>query len=182
VNLRELLFSACAWASSAEAEHHSPSIHDIWFPLVNFLIFAYIIKRFALPLVRDFLKSRRAEVLTAVKEAAERKQRAQAMVQEYKERLAGLAQETQSIEALWRADAEREKARLLKEAEAMATKIQQDARFLADQEVKVARQKIRQEIANQAEATARSLIERHISVADHERLARESIDSIGEVR
>jgi F-type H+-transporting ATPase subunit b len=182
VSVLELLFSACAWASSAEAEHHSPSIHGIWFPLANFLIFAYIIKRFALPLVRDFLKSRRAEVLTAVNEAAERKQRAAAMVQEYKGRLAALSKEIQSIEALWRADAEREKARLLREGEAMATKIEQDARFLADQEVKVARQRIRQEIAHQADATARSLIERHISAADHERLAREFIDNIGRMR
>jgi F-type H+-transporting ATPase subunit b len=182
VSLVELFFSAYAWASSAEVEHHAPSIHGIWFPLANFLIFAYILVRFALPLVRDFLRTRRAEVMSAVNEAAERKKRAEEVVQEYKGRLARLDQEVQSIEAAWRADAEREKARLLKEAEAMATKIQQDARFLADQEVKVARWKVRQEIANQAEATARSLIERHISAGDHERLARDFIDQIGHAR
>jgi F-type H+-transporting ATPase subunit b len=182
VTLLELLFNATVWASSAQAEHHPPSIHGIWFPLANFLIFAYVIKRFALPLVRDFLVSRRAAVLTTVNEATQRRERAEAMVQEYKGRLAGLDQETQSIEALWRADAEREKARLLKEGEASAAKIEQDARFVADQEVKVARHKIRQEIANQAEATARSLIERNISPDDHERLAREFIDNIGQIR
>jgi F-type H+-transporting ATPase subunit b len=182
VSLLELFLTGCAWASSAEAEHHAPSIHGIWFPLANFLIFAYILKRFALPIVRDFLKSRHREVLTAVKDAAERRQRAEALVQEYKGRLAGLDQEVQSIEALSRADGEREKGKLLKEAEVMATKIKQDGRFLADQEVKVARQKIRQEIADQAERTARDLIQRHISATDQTRLAQEFIDNIGQLR
>jgi F0F1-type ATP synthase membrane subunit b/b' len=64
----------------------------------------------------------------------------------------------------------------------MATKIKQDGRFLADQEVKVARQKIRQEIADQAERTARDLIQRHISATDQARLAQEFIDNIGQLR
>ena len=52
MSLFEFLFSAQAWASSAAAEHHGPSIHEIWFPVGNFLIFAFIIVRFALPPVR----------------------------------------------------------------------------------------------------------------------------------
>ena len=39
----------------------------------------------------------------------------------------------------------------------MAAKIKDDASFLADQEVKMARQKIREEMAIQAEATARGI-------------------------
>jgi hypothetical protein len=60
VSFIEFLGVAQAWASAAEAEHHAPSINQIWFPLANFLIFAFVIAHYALPLARDLLpRSRR---------------------------------------------------------------------------------------------------------------------------
>jgi F-type H+-transporting ATPase subunit b len=182
MSLLELFLAAPVWASAADIEHHAPSIHDIWFPLANFLIFAYIIKRFAVPRVREFLTSRREEVLATVKQAAERKARAETLVREYRERLARLDQEVESIRRLLQSDAEKEKSKLLSEIQALAAKIKEDARFLADQEVKVARQKIREEIAEKAEASARELIRRHISSADQARLAEEFIRNIGDLK
>ncbi len=178
----EILTVAQAWASVAEAEQHALSINQIWFPLGNFLIFAWIIKRFALPLARDFLRSRREEVVSSIQEAAESKRRAEAIVQDYKARLARLNQDVQSIQASLRAEGERQSARLLQEAEGLARKIKEDARFLADQEVKIARQKIREEIAMQAEATARELIERNFTPTDQSRLTEEFIGGIGQTR
>lgn len=177
-----ILAVAQAWASAAEAQHHAPSINQIWFPLCNFLIFAWIIKRFALPFVRDFLRSRREEVLSAIQEAAESKRRAEAIVQDYKARLARIEQDVDSIQASLRAEGERQRARLLEEAKGLARKINEDARFLADQEVKIARQKVREEIANQAEASARQLIERQLTPMDQGRLGEEFILNIGQNR
>jgi F0F1-type ATP synthase membrane subunit b/b' len=64
----------------------------------------------------------------------------------------------------------------------MAVKIKEDADFLADQEVKIARQRIREEMANQAEATARELVRRNLSAADQSRLVQDFIQSIGQTR
>jgi F0F1-type ATP synthase membrane subunit b/b' len=61
----------------------------------------------------------------------------------------------------------------------MALKIKKDANFLADQEVKIARQKMREEMANQAATTARELVRRNISGADQSRLVAEFIQTIG---
>jgi F-type H+-transporting ATPase subunit b len=181
VSFFELFGVAQAWASAAEAEHHAPSIHQIWFPLGNFLIFAFIIVHYALPLVRNFLRSRHDEVLAAVRAAALRKQQAEAIVQDYKERLARVEQEAQSMVASLRAEGEREKAKLLSDAQTLAAKIKEDARFLADQEVRVARQKMREEMASQAEAAARELVQHHLSSADQSRLVGDFIQSIGQV-
>ena len=174
--------AAQAWASATEAEHHVPSIHDIWFPLGNFLIFAFIIVRFAFPLVRDFLQTRREEVLTTLKEASAKKQQAEALVQDYRRRLARLDQEVQSIQTALRVEAEREGTKLLGEAQTLAAKIKEDARFLADQEVRMARQRIREEMASQAVAAARELVQRRLSSADQVRLVDDFIQSIGQVR
>ena len=172
-----------AWASAAEAtEHHAPSINDIWFPLANFLIYAFIIGKFALPKVRDFLKSRREEVVSTIAQASAKKEAAEALVREYKSKLAGLDREAQSIQAALREEGEREKAKLLHEAATLAVKIKEDANFLADQEVKIARQQIREEMANQAEANARALVQRNLSAADQNRLVQDFIRSIGQAQ
>ena len=182
MNLWELFMIAQAWASAAETEHHAPSISQIFFPLANFLIFAWILKRFVLPLARDFLRSRREEVLATVQAVAESKQRAEALVREYQARLNGLDQEAKDIEASLRVEGERQKAKLLQEADVLAKKIVEDAHFLAEQEVKVARQEIREEVANLAEASARELVQRYITPADQVRLAEEFLREIGQNR
>ena len=181
MSLFELFTVAQVWASAA-AERHAPSITQILFPLGNFLIYAFIIKKFALPVVRDFLRSRRQEILTSIQGAAESKQRAEAVVQDYQGRLARADQEGQSIQAQLRAEGERERAKLLREAEGLAVKISEDARFLADQEVKIARQKIRVEMANQAQASARELIQRRLSSGDQGRLVEDFMQNIGRTR
>ena len=178
----EILSVAQAWASAAEAEHHAPSITQILFPLGNFLIYAYIIKRFALPVVRDFLRSRRAEILTSIESAAQSKKQAEVVVSSYQAKLAGIQREVDAIQAELRADGEREKSKLIAEAESLAAKIRDDAVFLADQEVKTARQKIRFDMAVEAESTARELIRRHLLPGDQDRLAEDFIQSIGRTR
>jgi F0F1-type ATP synthase membrane subunit b/b' len=177
----DLLTPAQAWAAGG-AEHHAPSINDIWFPLGNFLIYAFILVKYALPLVRDFLKNRREEVMSTIAQSAAKKQAAEALVRDYKSKLAGLDNEISAMQTALREEGEREKARLVSEGEALAVKIREDAVFLAEQEVKIARQQLRQEMANQAEAAARGLVERNLTTADQNRLAEEFIGDIGQTR
>jgi len=180
VTALDLFATAQAWASAAaEAEHHAPSITDVGWPLANFIIYAFIIIKFAVPLARDFLKTRHEEVLAAITQATAKKQAAETLVSEYKAKLAGLDKEAQSIHSSLREEGDREKSKLISEAHTMAAKIKEDANFLADQEVKIARQKMREEMANQAETTARELVQRNVSSADQSRLVAEFIQTIG---
>lgn len=177
----DLFATATLWAASG-VEHHEPSINDLWFPLGNFLIYVFIIVKFALPVVRDFLASRRQEVISTIARAAAKKAAAETLVSDYRAKIAALDEETQSIRRALRDEGEREKARLVSEAHALAAKIGEDARFLAAQEVKTARQNLRQVMAAQAETTARELIQRHISAGDQNRLAEEFIEEMGRAR
>jgi F-type H+-transporting ATPase subunit b len=182
VSSLELFGAAQAWASAAAAEHHAPSISQILFPLGNFLIYAFILKKFAVPVVRDFLRSRREEILASIQDAAESKKQAEAVVSEYRAKLADIQREVDAIAAELRAEGEREKATLIREAEALAAKIKEDAAFLADQEVKIAQRKIREEIAAQAESAARELLGRHLRASDQSRLIEDFIQNVGRTR
>jgi F-type H+-transporting ATPase subunit b len=178
-----LFTAANAWASAAGADHHHvPTIGEVVLPAINFIIYAAVLYYFALPLVRNLLRTRREEVVTTIAQASTKKQQAEALVSEYRAKVAGVEKEVQSIQASRRADAEHEKAKTLSEAEAMSVKIREDARFLADREVGMAREKLRDELADQAESTARELVQKNISAADQSRLAQEFIQHIGQAR
>jgi F-type H+-transporting ATPase subunit b len=184
-NFLDLFTTAQLWASEAashSAEHHAPPITDVIYPALNFLIYAFIIVKYALPAVRSFLRSRREEVITTMSQASAKMAAAQASVDEYKAKLATVDRDVQTLHATLRDEGERDKAKLVADANAMAVKIKEDARILADQELKMARQKVREELAIQAEATARALLQRNLSVDDQNRLADEFIQSIGQAR
>ncbi len=176
-----LLFVASElWASSAAgAEEHAASVTQLLFPLINFLIFLYLIKRFALPLVKSHLRARRDEIVTALGEADESKRSADALVRDYRARLARIHEESQRLRDELRADGERERARLLREAEDLATGIKADADFLAEQEVKLARQKLREEMARSAEEAAQRLLRAGLEPADQKRLVEEFLSGVG---
>ena len=183
MKLWELLFLAQAWAAAAaEAGEHAASVTQLVFPLINFLIFLYLLKRYLLPFARDYLRSRREEIATAVREADEAKQRAIALLRDYQNRLARLSEETRVIREALRAEGEREKAKLLAEAEIVVTRIQTDADFLAQQEVKSARQGLRRQIARAAQAAAEKLVRNNLTAADQKRMVSEFLSEVGEVR
>lgn len=182
MRLLEMLFMAQAWAASAEVEEHAASITQLLFPFLNFLLFLYLVKRFALPLVKDYLRSRREEILKAVAEADAGKRQAEEKIRDYRERLARLASEAKGIQETLRAEGERDRARLIAAAKEQAAKIQTDAAFLVEQEVKVARHQVRVEIARVAEEAAKGLLQRQLTEADQRRLAEEFLSELGGTR
>jgi F-type H+-transporting ATPase subunit b len=174
VSLLEFIFLAQLWAApSAEVEEHAASITQLLFPLINFLIFLYLVKRFLLPLAKDYFRSRREEIRSAVEGADEEKRQVEARLRDYQDKLARLASEASEIQASLRTEGERERAKLVAEARDLASKIKADAGFLAEQEVKIARRQIRAEIARLAQAGAQKALLRELTPADQRRLAEE---------
>jgi F-type H+-transporting ATPase subunit b len=177
------LFLSVVWAApAAAAEEHAASVTELFFPFINFVIFLYLIKRFVLPLVADFLKSRREGIAASIREADEAQQRADALLGDYKNRLARLAEEIRSIRESLRADGEREKNKLLTEANEIAARIKSDADLLAEQEIRQARQTLRREIVDAARAAAETIIRQNLSPADQKRMVAEFLTEVGAAR
>ncbi|OGP20505.1 MAG: hypothetical protein A2038_01610 [Deltaproteobacteria bacterium GWA2_57_13] len=171
-----------AWAAGSGAEEaHGVSWFQLIFPLVNFLIFAYLIKRYLLPVLRDYLRERRGRIVSAVKEAEEDRARAEAIVQDYRGRLARLEAETQELRERLRQEGEKGRARLVAEAEELAAKVKADADFLAQQEVKARRQQLRAEMASMAERKAAEMLQQQLTAADQQRLVEEFVHSVGQI-
>jgi F-type H+-transporting ATPase subunit b len=172
-----------AWARPLfAAEGHVASINQLFFPLINFLIFLYLLKRFLVPVIQDYLRSRRERLMSALEEAQGKKKSAEAALLNYRERLGKSAEEARALSETFRTDGERQKAKIISDAEEMARKITLDAQFQAEQEVKVARQRLRRELAGAARAEAEKLIRRHLEPGDQERLVEEFLSQLEGIR
>lgn len=177
MNVVTEMFVSVAWAATG-GEAHVPSITELFFPLINFLIFAYLIKRFGLPIIKDHLKQRREGMIAAVDAARKAKAEADGYVRNYQELLKVLDDECERIREGLRAEGERERARIVAEAEESSAKLMADADFLAEQEVKMARQEIRAEMASQAETAAIRLLRQHMAAADQDRMVQSFSEQI----
>jgi F-type H+-transporting ATPase subunit b len=164
------------WASPViAAEGHGASASQLWLPLINFLIFGYLLKRFALPILRRYLSSRHRDIAAAIDEAAGAQRQAETNAREFRERIARMGEEATRLHLELRGVGETEKAKLLKEAENLAAKLRTDADLLAEQEIKAARQALREEIAGAAREAAAKRLRSHLQEADQKRLVEEFV-------
>jgi len=176
-----MLFVSELWAaSSAGVEEHAASVTQLIFPLINFLIVLYLVKRFVLPLVKSHLRSRREELVAALGEADESKRSAEAMARDYRARLARLEEETRKIQEELRAEGQQERTRLLREAAEIASTIKTDADFLVEQEIKLARQKLRGEFARLAQAAAQRLVQDNLTAGDQKQLVEDFLGGVAQ--
>lgn len=183
MRLLVFLFLAELWAApTGGVEEHAASVTQLIFPLINFLLCLYLLKRFLLPWVKGYLLSRREAIVAAVTEAEEARKRMEAVVRDYHDRLARLNETSGEIRETSLKEGERERAMLLREAEEMAAKIKADANFLAEQEVKVAQQRLREEMARTARAAADGFIRQHMTSDDRNRWVGDFLREVGQVR
>ena len=179
-----LLVSAALWA--AEEGHGAHGGHEgggsqllvLAFSAINFVLFVLVLRKYALPAVRDSLRRRRDTVVRTLSEAKRAKEEAESLRREYEEKLAGLAAEQERLRAQALEAAEREKGRVLEEARRMAERIQSEARLIAQREVEEARRLLRREVSEQAVRIAAELIRTRLTAADQGGLIRDFVREV----
>jgi F-type H+-transporting ATPase subunit b len=163
-------------------EHHAehiPSIVELFFPAINFVIFAVLIWKALSGPVSEFFRER-AERLRGELAAGDRARRdAEALRAQLARELAELPATREQLKADLLATAERERDQLLAQARQNAERIRNDARLLADQEVAAARRMLRDEVVNGAVAKAADLIRGATQPTDQARYVDEFIRGAG---
>jgi F-type H+-transporting ATPase subunit b len=178
IGLAMVLTVACViFAAAADApavEHggahtegaHAAPIRDLLFPAINFGVYLFIIARFVVPAMRDYLRQRRSQAVEAASQASEALAHAERVVAANKERLAALASEAESIREDLVTIATRQGARLVTEAEESGARRLADARLMAEQERRRALDGIRSEIATAAVTLAEQKIRTALTPGD----------------
>jgi len=148
-------------AAHHESDHHSASLRDLFFPAINFGIYLFIIVRYVLPAMREYLRRRRADLVHAESEARAALARAERDMAASNSRLASLTAETDGIRQDLVAVATRQAKRLIAQAEETGGRRLADASLVAGQERRRALAEVRAAVAT----AATSLAERQIRTA-----------------
>ncbi len=153
----------------AERITHDPLL-SFAFKVLNFLILMAILIKFLSKPLGNFLKNRQAKIRQALEDAEKARAEAEKKIREYEKRLAHIDEEIQEVQRALREEGEKEKARIVSEAERMAENIRNQARATAEQEIRRAQNILREDMTDLAVKLAEEILKKGMSRSDQKRL------------
>jgi F-type H+-transporting ATPase subunit b len=173
-----LLWAGPACAAAA-GEESTWSTWMLFWRVVNTIallaILVYFMKK---PLV-TFFSERKEQIRKDLEEAKEQRERAEHLIAEYQQKIAGMEKELEKLRADLAKAAEADSAKLVANAERMAAAMVESAKLTAEQEVRKAKQALKDESALLAVQLAESLVRETINEDDRKRLVEEYFVKVG---
>lgn len=155
----------------------APSKYTIIGTIVNFAIFAFIIVKFGFGAFNTNLAARREKLLADIDEGARLRREAEEQLAAYQAKLDAFDEERAAILAEFRQIGERERDRLISEAQAEAASIVSDARGLGEREELSAAKGIETKLVDRALELAVADLRRQVNPMQQNRLIDRSIDN-----
>lgn len=158
----------------------SINIWDMLYALLNLLILFLLVKKFLYQPVKKMLLNRQATIDNEYKLAEDAKEKAFSDQKLYEEKLSHAEKEADSLIQSAVFNAQKKESEILADAKEKAEGILRQAETNAELELKKAEQTIREEIISVGAAMAEKLLEREVSLDDHEDMIDSFLDNIGE--
>ncbi len=130
--------------------------------------------------IPQFLSNRRESIKQELDELEKKKKDTEAMLGDFRKKLKEIESERESIIAEYVKEGEAEKEKIIEQAKIMGERIEEQARWTIDQEVKRAKTDLRSEIAELAAAMAEEVIRKNIGEEDEKRLVDEYLEKVVE--
>jgi F-type H+-transporting ATPase subunit b len=146
---------------------------------LNFLVLVAILYRFGRAPINAALAKRKQAIMGDIEAAARLRRDAKKRLAEYEERFERLEETLEALKADYAAQGQREKERILAEAEERRARMKRDAEFRIEQEMKEARAQLLREAVEGAVRAAEELIRARVNATDMARMADEYLLSIG---
>lgn len=184
-----LLYAGWVYASGgegggagAEAAHGGGEtrarILDLVYRAINFIIFFGVLFFLVRKPLKQVLGSRRESIQKELADLEGKKEEAQREYEALTRRIANIKEEREAILAEYRAEAEKEKQKIIENAQKMAERIVDQAQKTIQQEIQKANQILRQEMADAAVRMAEDLLKNNITENDHKMLIGEYLAKV----
>ncbi len=136
----------------------------------NFAVLIWILVKFGGKPMKAFLENRRNAVKDRIDETSRMLAEAESLKNAYAEKLNRLDGEIEELKKTLSDEAQREKARIIAEAEQVAARIHEQTRLTYEQELRDVKNNIREEIARLAVEKAEQLIAEKVAKSDHDHM------------
>lgn len=151
-------------------EHHASMFNtDFVYAVINFLILAGLLVYFLRKPLGGFLAGRRDDVNKALEEAQVAKAKADAALAEYQQKMAGIDAELKQLRDEIASAAAREREQLMAAAQAQVEKIRTDTKVMGEQELRRAKEELREDMIRLAAQIAAKTLATAVSPQDRER-------------
>ncbi|MBC17836.1 MAG: ATP synthase F0 subunit B [Desulfovibrio sp.] len=167
-----LAISSVAFAAAAEghALFTSENVKDYGLRIVNFIIFAGLLYKFAGAKIRDFFVGRRDGIKQELDDLQTRQAEAEKKLKEVEAGIANMAQEKEAIIAEARQQGEAIKEGIIAKAHSDAEALKEQAKRTASNEAQAAIKTIRAEMAEMVVEAAEKIVAEKLSAEDHDKL------------
>jgi F0F1-type ATP synthase membrane subunit b/b' len=156
---------------------HAPPMG--WF-LVDFALFVAGLMFWAGRPIAASLRERHVSIKRAIADAAAAHAKASQAQHEARQKLAGLEAEIRELLQTTAVDGEAERAQMVHDAEAYATRMRADVQSMADQELKRARLRLQARTLQAALVRAETLLLSELGSDDQQQQLEASIDAMGD--
>jgi F-type H+-transporting ATPase subunit b len=164
-------------ASGGEAAHGGFTSTD-WFRLMNFAVLAGVLFLLLRKPIPHALNSRIRGIADQLKDLEAKKSEAEKQLSEYNQKLNAMEKEFDRIVADYVRQGQEAKARILKEAESVAEKLQAQARRNIEHEFEQTKAQLQREIFEKALSKAEELLKQHITEQDQTQLVEEYLQKV----
>ena len=137
--------------------------------LINFAVFVFVLVRFGAKPLAEGLKKRKETIMRDIDEAQRMREASEKRLEEYKLRLEKIEDELERVRREFREAGERERERIIAEANERRERMKRDAEFLLSQELKQMRQDLLHETVDQALRGAAELLRAKLTPAEQDR-------------
>jgi F-type H+-transporting ATPase subunit b len=174
-----LMTAGMVWAS----EGGKSMWPDFWQRLLNFAILVTVLVIIFKKLdVKSFFRKRTESIADTLNELEIKKKEAEKTYEEYKQKLSQLDKETDRILQEYIEQGEREKARIIANAEKAAAEIRVATDRAIEQEIKSAKEGLQAEIAELSVTAAEALLKEKIGAEDQEKLVDDFMQKVVEAK
>ena len=180
-----LLFFGLSFASSGESAHGSSgdAHHKGWtnedtYRVTNFALLATVLFFLLRKPVSKALNQRIKTIKEELEELEKKKAKAEEELLTYKEEFADFEKKRESIIENYKEQGQLLYDKIIKEAEMSVEKIEAQAKKNIENEFKFAKDKIKQEIVDEAIAKAEDIIKNSISLSDQNKLLNDYLDKV----
>jgi F-type H+-transporting ATPase subunit b len=156
---------------------HEPSITELGWPLVNFLLFVGLLVWQLRGPIREFFRARTERLRDELAVGDRARKEAEALRAQLAKDLADLPATRDRLKADLLATAARERDQMIAQGKETAERIRNDAKLLAAQELATARRALRQELVNDVVRDAARLVQGALGSQDQERFVRDFVDA-----
>ncbi len=175
-----MAFGGVALAAGGGGHEGGLNWWDFFLRSLNFVILVAILYKLLKKPIASFFSSRQESIQAKLAELESKKLEAEKVAAEYRAKMATLEGETDKIIAELVAEGEAEKDKIIAAARRQADYLRQQAELAIQQEVKLAKESLQQEVAEMSVQAAEELLRKHMQAEDQGRLIQEFLSRVEE--